>query len=125
MIITVAGTGAVAPSYSKKSQPIHATTSSPNTDEPNVVSNDNSAGASEHHDEDVSDVNMDLDHAADDAHFDEPAIPNIWSIDAGHEDDANSDSIHHDMGAQDSNDELEKPSFLRRLKKRRESKDKE
>jgi hypothetical protein len=73
---------------------------------------------------DVSDLNMELDanNQVDETTHDfhsEPTIPNIWSLDhdAEHEPEAPDDFNQH------NEEELEKPSFLRRLKKRRSDKD--
>lgn len=52
----------------------------------------------------------------------EPAIPNIWTLENGQDDESDSSEISHSDA--EENDELEKPSFLRRLKSRRGEKDK-
>lgn len=74
---------------------------------------------------DVPDLDLSLDHQTKDtgAHdfHNEPAIPNIWALDHEHteqEDSSHSDTTEH----AEEEDELEKPSFLRRLKKRRSEK---
>ena len=70
---------------------------------------------------DVTDLNMDLgsannaSEAAHDFNSDAP-IPNIWSLDHDNLDSAET-SDTPDVGIEEA--ELEKPSFLRRLKKRR------
>lgn len=85
-------------------------------------------GAEEHHEEsvkadekDMSGINMDLDDgsAPEDFTSDTP-MPNIWSIDEKDDDD---DSEHKPVVSSHVEDELEKPSFLRRLAKRNKSDD--
>jgi len=81
--------------------------------------------------DEVPDLNMNLnssqgDVSADDFHND--AGPNIWALDNDHDgqpNDNNTDVTSQDDNDQNStvqDDELEKPSFLRRLKKRRSEK---
>lgn len=81
----------------------------------------------------LGDIDMDLDKAkeddASDFHSDKP-IPNIWAIDADadkKDDDANTknddkkdDTEHTTKAIDDDEDELEKPSFLRRLTRRKD-----
>lgn len=76
-------------------------------------------------DTDVSDLNMELDtntspeETSHDFHS-EHTIPNIWSID--HDTDAETDTpANFEQSSEE--EELEKPSFLRRLKKRRSDKE--
>ena len=68
----------------------------------------------------VSDLNMDLDKEDPESsahHFsDETHVPNIWSID--HKSD---DSEDHPLDPELNDDEIEKPSFLRRLKNRKKN----
>jgi len=72
-------------------------------------------------------LDMELDSTEDDASeakkefHKEPTIPNIWSLDKDEDDNANDKSTDHET---DEDSELEKPSFLRRLKKHRGEKDK-
>lgn len=58
----------------------------------------------------------------------EPVIPNIWALDNKHVDDttmqATSQTDNNNDNEHNEDNELEKPSFLRRLKKRRGEKDK-
>jgi hypothetical protein len=62
-----------------------------------------------------------LDMTLDDSHTDaadftsESPMPNIWSIDSDEPDESESNAV---VGSP-AEDELERPSFLRRLKKRR------
>ena len=81
-----------------------------------------------HVETDVSSISMDLDQhsQSEDTSHDfrsDAGVPNIWSIDQGH----NNDESQHDpvAGSEAEEAELEKPSFLRRLKKRRSQKDDE
>ena len=77
---------------------------------------------------DVSSISMDLEQhsqSEDNSHDfrSDAAVPNIWSIDHGHD---SEDTQHdHESGSEAEEAELEKPSFLRRLKKRRSQKDDE
>jgi hypothetical protein len=64
------------------------------------------------------DTNSQADETNHDFHS-EPSIPNIWSLDH----DAEPESQPADDFDQHNEEELEKPSFLRRLKKRRSDKD--
>lgn len=80
-------------------------------------------------DEEITNINMDLDSSqssqdgADDFHSDTP-MPNIWTLD-------NEDSSHEEQTPEkqekthqeNSEDELEKPSFLRRFRKKNSPKD--
>ena len=79
-------------------------------------------------DEEIASINMDLEdkpepsHDLGDFHNDNP-MPNIWALD--HEHDSNSssaDATNQAPQAEQHDDELEKPSFLRRFRKRNNSK---
>ena len=79
-------------------------------------------------DEEIASINMDLEdkpepsHDLGDFHNDNP-MPNIWALD--HEHDSNSssaDTTNQAPQAEQHDDELEKPSFLRRFRKRSNSK---
>ncbi len=73
--------------------------------------------------EQVNDLDMDLnkqDEHEGSFHSD-PSIPNIWSIDHDEQDDSSSSA----ESVEQEHDELEKPSFLRRLKNRRASQSRE
>ena len=79
-------------------------------------------------DEEIAGINMDLEdkpepsHDLGDFHNDNP-MPNIWALD--HEHDSNSssaDTTNQAPQAEQHDDELEKPSFLRRFRKRSNSK---
>lgn len=74
---------------------------------------------------DMSDIDMSLEDKKEDSEFttDSAHVPNIWTIDqpseANPESHNTSNSVPEDSGVSEDNDEeLEKPSFLRRLKKR-------
>lgn len=113
LIVTVVATGFDATYFTKQTQKV-ALDNAKQTDssQKNVES------------EDVSNIDMNLNEPASenseshDFHS-EPAIPNIWSID--HNDEDNNDESDNQPAIEE--DELEKPSFLRRLKNRRSNKD--
>lgn len=123
IIITVVATGFDATYFANR----NATTAAPskdNTDD--SISND-----------EVPDLDMNMDtvhnsEASSDFHND--AGPNIWALDHDdiqnndHSGDLNDGETSHDEAGQnslDQDDELEKPSFLRRLKKRQSQKNTE
>lgn len=77
----------------------------------------------------VKDLDMDLDNKGDEPgsanaeeFHKEPAIPNIWTLD--NHDGGQDDSSTTSSTADKDEEELEKPSFLRRLKNRRNDKNK-
>ncbi len=116
IIITVVATGFDASYFAKRNSDIAA--------EPRSENSSNLAGAN---DETMQDINMDLDsHHNNDStgseeFHKEPTIPNIWALD-GEEDSETKDSKDEDKAADDDDQELEKPSFLRRFKKSRDDK---
>jgi cell division protein FtsZ len=117
VIITVVATGFDASYFSSRNAPTATAVSAP---EP-VVSTPPAATAS---DKEMEDIDMDLkEHAesASDFHSDEP-MPNIWSIDEK-ETDKDDERISHAIVSAHDEDELERPSFLRRLTKRSVKKD--
>jgi len=80
----------------------------------------------------LDEIDMDLDddkNSSSDFNRDEAGIPNIWSIDDDSEDEDKTNSIRYNddenlaVVSNDSEDDLEKPSFLRRLAKRRSGND--
>ena len=81
-----------------------------------------------HEETDVTSISMDLENRAqsEDASHDfrsDTTVPNIWSIDSDHD---NHDEQQNPVSSPEAEEaELEKPSFLRRLKKRRSQKDDE
>lgn len=83
-----------------------------------------SKSAKQDQDEDIKDINMDLeektaDAGADDFHNDTP-MPNIWSLDQ--HDDGETPSETSQAPVVEPEEELEKPSFLRRFRKRNNEK---
>lgn len=115
IIITVVATGFDATYFANRSaQPVLQTSSVNNNDD---AAADNGA-------EDVP-GNIDMDLSSQDeseADFNkDTAIPNIWSIDHESKDDDQSSGV--DTQVDQEQDELEKPSFLRRLKQRRGNKE--
>lgn len=118
IIITVVAAGFDA-SYGTKPQPLKTSVASDDDDAPV-----NAPGEVMH--PDMKDLDMDLDHTssvgddgAHDFHSDTP-MPNIWTMD--HPDDAH-DVDPSGAAAKEEEAELEKPSFLRRLKKRKDKED--
>jgi cell division protein FtsZ len=110
VIITVVATGFDA-SYFSKRQLIGDET-------PAAVDKPAAAPVATATDEDMSDIDMTLDTTENATDFkSETPMANIWTIDEDEDDKTILDS--HDAIVSDSmEDELEKPSFLRRLKKR-------
>ena len=93
---------------------------------PMTVKEDNKASLAN---DEVPDLNMNIDtmHSDSSSDFHNDSGPNIWALDhedehteEGNNGDETSDNIGQSISDQD--DELEKPSFLRRLKKRRSEK---
>lgn len=115
VIITVVATGFDASYFSER--PVGDLTDDASTDKAHEepVKADDS---------ELSDVDMDLDTShAEDFTADTP-MPNIWSIDEDHDDDDSKPedtSSHTPIVSSHAEDELEKPSFLRRLAKRNKS----
>ena len=115
IIITVVATGFDASYFAKRGKPVAT--------EKNEYLRTHEDGGMK--DETVSDIDMDLDHnrSDDDSLGDEHGdldrdqpIPNIWSLD--HDDLGHKDSVVVSGSVDDEDAELEKPSFLRRFKKR-------
>ena len=76
----------------------------------------------------MKDMDMDLDEKAESDFQSDTPMPNIWSLDREHEkteseDKSSSDAPHLFGEDSHADDELEKPSFLRRLKNRHQKKD--
>jgi cell division protein FtsZ len=113
VIITVVATGFDASYFAGR--PVgeeEGTTTAP------VVTDESRDEPAKADDKDMSDINMDLDDgtpAGEDFTSDSP-MPNIWSIDEDKED--HDESEHQPVVSSHVEDELEKPSFLRRLAKR-------
>lgn len=123
IIITVVATGFDAAYFSKRDK------TEPETTEPKAVEDNNeddisTIGAKEMQDIDMKleDNNIDDAHAAD-FHSDNP-LPNIWTLDSEESTDndtANDDNNNQAVVSNHDEDELEKPSFLRRFKKNRKN----
>lgn len=123
IIITVVATGFDAAYFANRSS---ASSRSAGKDSSSSMSSQASSDTDEAHEKDqdqteMSDLDLSLDKqdrpdGAEDFHK-EPAIPNIWALDHDKE-------VTHDDSQVPAaeEDELEKPSFLRRLKKRRSEK---
>lgn len=125
LIITVVATGFDATYFASRTQ-TPAVIQQAQQEEPAAATEDDSL-ASQSDDTDVSDINMNIDSNGKemgDLHS-EPAVPNIWALD--HDQDDTSANTTDGAGSlsRSEEDELEKPSFLRRLKKRRSSKNPE
>lgn len=119
IIITVVATGFDETYFAKRSLPGHESSAQETKPKQNVA----------HEETDVSSISMDLenkDQGEDMSHDfrSDAAVPNIWSIDQGHEHDAQQQAPT-ESSPEAEEAELEKPSFLRRLKKRRSQKDDE
>lgn len=117
IIITVVATGFDA-SYFNRGAGGAASTSAPSTDD------DDRPTPIARTDDDIAKIDMNLDEQSDTAEdFKSDSIPNIWTLDDADHDDKDDDHRHdshssaHDKTDDDDN-ELEKPSFLRRLAKR-------
>lgn len=126
LIITVVATGFDATYFASRTQvPATAAQTTSTSQDSSDTTGVSSVTASSEEDADVSDINMNIDTSASgdkemgDLHS-EPAIPNIWALD--HDSDANDTPDQSGRLSQSEEDELEKPSFLRRLKKRRNQK---
>jgi cell division protein FtsZ len=126
VIITVVATGFDASYFGDRSQQQQALDASAATTPSEPVATPIADQTSRTTDTDMSGINMTLDDqaAADDFKSDSN-MPNIWAIDDDDDNDQHSDDPRNDTSRQDivlskdvEEDELEKPSFLRRLAKR-------
>lgn len=118
VIITVVATGFDATYFTKRVQPTAAELAA---EESTSATPMTTTDDSQVHDEaDVSNLDLNLDQPKDDgaADFRQDHVPNIWSMDHEEQDTSQAATII----SPSDDDELEKPSFLRRLKKRREGK---
>ncbi len=119
IIITVVATGFDAAYFANRAASAIASPSSTTSDEANTTDPES---------EDVSGINMDLNSNHEDgaADFHKEAGPNIWALDHDHEESNSDENVQYPFGnedeSQNAEEELEKPSFLRRLKKRRSDK---
>jgi cell division protein FtsZ len=119
IIITVVATGFDATYFAKRAQPSVGALPTSN----DVVSNDEAASVGpvdSPTETDVPDLDMNLDTPKVDpaADFHQENVPNIWSMDH----DAADTPAEQIISPVGEDEELEKPSFLRRLKKRRAEK---
>lgn len=120
VIITVVATGFDASYYAKRQAEGRSMESSSNLAESATAK---SAGVAD--DSVVADIDMDLDdgRAAEAADFkSESPLANIWTLDDDKDKD-DQDDMAKPVVSSSMEDELERPSFLRRLKKRRSSSD--
>jgi len=82
-----------------------------------------------HGDNPMNDLDMELDSQSGNTSMSEeefhkdPAVPNIWSLDQEHEQNEHKTEDSEESQKTTEDDELKKPSFLRRLKKLRSDKD--
>ncbi len=87
----------------------------------NVVTTEEKPEEAKTDEGEIGDINMDLEHNDDvsDFHADESTVPNIWAL-HNEEDNDDKDKVEAETTVFSSpeEDELEKPSFLRRLKNR-------
>lgn len=119
IIITVVATGFDAAYFANRNTQVSSTSSVGSN-----VNNDTDELTTKS-DDDVTDINMDLSatDAGSSEEFHKEAGPNIWALDHENDDSSSETEVHYPFGNQDdsvnSDEELEKPSFLRRLKKRR------
>ncbi|HSW36892.1 MAG TPA: cell division protein FtsZ [Candidatus Saccharimonadales bacterium] len=111
VIITVVATGFDASYYAKQDMP-KASEPTAIVDTPTDSKNDEAV---------ISSIDMNLDDSEDNDHFtSDTPIPNIWSIDDDQSDATDStDADDNPLVSNGLEEELEKPSFLRRLAKRR------
>lgn len=118
IIITVVATGFDATYFAKRTPKVIADSIAADASSDNSVVPDGD-GSDTHSMQDVGSIDMDLEHKSDsDASIDintDHHAPNIWSVD--HDDTTSG----NDFGMAED-DELEKPSFLRRLKRRKAEK---
>jgi len=116
IIITVVATGFDASYFAKRSPA--------DTEKPNLLHH---ADGVEHKDTPMDDLNMELDNQVvsdsmgEEEFHKESVVPNIWSLDREQDNDGKTHNAQEPSEAVED-DELEKPSFLRRLKKLRNDK---
>ena len=120
LIVTVVATGFDETYFSKHDQQVDNNTPGlPDKLNNHGTINETSANSDE--DTDVANIDMNLERDNNDVDFNsEPTIPNIWSIDSSHNNESNTES--HDDSTVEEDPELERPSFLRRLKNRKSAK---
>jgi len=132
IIVTVVATGFDASYFSSRAIPANTNTKDEYNDE--NITQSKKADTVVVSDSDMADLDMDLpendDEKDDTQEFhkqDSKEMPNIWSIDSGSDDNSEKSDDKQEPVAMISADEeieLEKPSFLRRLAKKRNNKSK-
>lgn len=132
IIITVVATGFDAAYFSSRTQPTvaaPATIQQSVTDEPDESVNPEPAKVDYNSEQDFSGISMDVKDETPETETDftsEVPVPNIWSMNDDKDDTkpgAQETSPHQPIVSSLDEDELEKPSFLRRLAKRRQKHD--
>lgn len=132
IIITVVATGFDAAYFSSRTQPAvaaPATIQQSVTDEPDDSMKPEPAKVDYNSEQDFSGISMDVKDEAPETETDftsEVPVPNIWSMNDDKDDTkpgAQETSPHQPIVSSLDEDELEKPSFLRRLAKRRQKHD--
>jgi cell division protein FtsZ len=132
IIITVVATGFDAAYFSSRTQPAvaaPATIQQGVTDEPDDSMKPEPAKVDYNSEQDFSGISMDVKDEAPETETDftsEVPVPNIWSMNDDKDDTkpgAQETSPHQPIVSSLDEDELEKPSFLRRLAKRRQKHD--
>lgn len=135
IIVTVVATGFDASYYARPTSPAEKSASISTSDTSSTVENTNSSYGVRSNDEvDMQDVDMDLDSEPKSASLgnldskDDNEIPSIWSMDHDSETESDDESDSPSKSGDDENsdnDELEKPSFLRRFKRNKTEKSQE
>lgn len=126
IIITVVATGFDAAYFSNRQTTTPASVTTVSDLSPVVTSDEDSSAT----DTNLSDIDMDLDvKKSDDDHTDfhrddDKPMPNIWSLDSEKDKDDEVEEKPDGTQPSEDEDELEKPSFLRRLTRRKEQSDK-
>lgn len=121
LIITVVATGFDATYFASRTQ-TPAVIAQAHQEDRSIA--DTSSAADQPEDTEVPDLNMNMDtneKEMGDLHS-ESAVPNIWALDHDQDDTRVDTSDNAASISRTEEDELEKPSFLRRLKKRRNPK---
>jgi cell division protein FtsZ len=119
VIITVVATGFDASYFQNRVLPGAAASSTATNDDEDEAKPKKHDDAKPLKAEDVAGLDMTLDDKADAADFtSESPMPNIWSIDEEHGEDEAQNDASGKIVTSHAEDELERPSFLRRLKKR-------
>jgi cell division protein FtsZ len=131
IIITVVATGFDAAYYAKRgAAPVDLPAETDDVPQYDLAAASNPMSSNVSADDStLSSVDMNLDSEAEDFTSDTP-MPNIWTIDEDHpglkhdeqpqqSDNASNEPASHNVFTSDGEEELERPSFLRRLRRRR------